>query len=807
MSISRKVFGWLSKTSENHPIIVLSAVALITAFMIAGLLQIKQEYGERTMLSKDSAVVKAMEKAEENFGGTAEEQILIVSKAGLDGNIYQDVKNYETALSNSEGNWNRFIIGTYTPFDNMRIMQSEVAPDGTREFHPTENLLIERMMTLSKDELYEQVELNLEYEQRLAEEMGIPLVQQTISEDRTALLMRVRINSELENAETIKYIKQMQAEASDYFSERDDVEVHITGMASLNSDSSERTISETKYLFIIALVFMILVLFLTFRRISDVILTAAVILIAIVWVMGLSGWLKYPFTYTSTAMMPLLLGITIAYAIHVMLRYYEERKRGFDAKNAVRNASVTVGVAVFMTAATTAFAFASFGISNMPPIQHFGILCVFGVMVSFFLSISMLPSLIVIRDRREKSVRRQMKQDNKKSEKRDIFSFVDDSLIKLSLLAEHHRIVVFTATVLIVAVCIVLGFSISTEADVLKMLPQDMPSIVGMQKVNEYFGGQDMALTIVEGDILEPANLNALLEYQDKLSESDALSEEGERLFEREKMFSIADLIKQLNGEIPESKAEVIGFLIDLQKKSNSSGENQLITQDGGMALVTIRLSRGSQQDMKEIARVIEESSKEVMLSNTELNMQSSGIPLLINEMLGSILPTQLKTSGLALLLCSIIVIIVFRSLFFGLATVSVVFISVALQIGAIAILKWPLDFMTVMVSSLVIGAGIDFGIHITHRFREEWHYGGVDVYEATRNTIAHVGKALLSAAFTTAGAFAIIAFSDVDYMRRFGVVTALSLMFALISSLIVLPCLLSWKASRANNGGIQSIE
>jgi predicted RND superfamily exporter protein len=77
----------------------------------------------------------------------------------------------------------------------------------------------------------------------------------------------------------------------------------------------------------------------------------------------------------------------------------------------------------------------------------------------------------------------------------------------------------------------------------------------------------------------------------------------------------------------------------------------------------------------------------------------------------------------------------------------------------------------------------------------EEWRDGGVEVDEAIRRTVGNVGKALISAAITTAGAFLILAFSKVDYMQRFGVITALSLTFALLSSLLILPSILAWRA------------
>jgi predicted RND superfamily exporter protein len=275
------------------------------------------------------------------------------------------------------------------------------------------------------------------------------------------------------------------------------------------------------------------------------------------------------------------------------------------------------------------------------------------------------------------------------------------------------------------------------------------------------------------------------------------VNEKGNLLFEREKMFSIADLVKKVNGSIPATKAEVISSLVKLQTGAEGESSTRLVNKDATVAMVSVRLERGSQSDMKEVAATMRSRSEDITDAGKGLTVTNGGMPALMTELMGSIVPTQLKTSGLALILCALIVMLVFNSFFFGLAATSVVFIGIALEIGALALLNWPLDFMTVMVSSLVIGAGIDFGIHVTHRFREEWHYGGVEIDEAMRRTIGNVGKALVAAAVTTAGAFGIIAISKMAFMRRFGGITALSLTFALLAALLVLPSILAWRAKR----------
>mgnify|MGYP002682750775 CR=1 FL=1 len=131
----------------------------------------------------------------------------------------------------------------------------------------------------------------------------------------------------------------------------------------------------------------------------------------------------------------------------------------------------------------------------------------------------------------------------------------------------------------------------------------------------------------------------------------------------------------------------------------------------------------------------------------TDLEFSSTGFTVLIADLMGSILPTQLETSGLALLLCALVLIIVFKSFVYGLATLVVVVCGMVAELIFIFAKGWSLDIMTVMVAALVIGAGIDFGIHITHRFREEFHANGNGLEDALKNTVKNVGRALLAAA------------------------------------------------------------
>jgi predicted RND superfamily exporter protein len=802
-----KTFRWFASFSEKKPWVVIAAIAVITLLAMAGAARIHQELGYKTMLPKNYESVKAINVVEEEFGGVSEENILIEADDVLRADILRAVAGYPAYLKENQELWGTFASEVVTPLDQMYYFP----PDSSV---PSQEPLSGKVASLSDEELTAQVERNIAYDREQKKAIGmVGGFIGSISLDRQAILLRVKMNPDLPTKDQIKLAEPLVNYTTEYFEKLPGAKAYISGPATQNRDSNNMMMKDTMFLFLLAFLFIIIVLYITFRRLTDVLLTLAVIVVTIIWVEGLSGWLGFPFTYASSAIMPLLLGIDIAYAIHVMSRYYEERRKGNDPYVSTVTSVVTVGVAVFLTAATTAFGFVSFGISSMPPIIQFGMLCVAGVMISFVLAITLLPATIVLRDRSPRAQERWARRQAKKSDRMGE-SWLDKSLAKLSVLSEHHRVIVGIVTVCIVVACIILSFRMTTEADMNSMMPKDTPSAIAQTEITHFFGGQDIGITLVSGDIMQPANLQSMLEYEDLISSTGEYNSNGNPLIERRKVMSIADIVLIANqGTIPATREQVLQSLMAVSSGGGGGGSSiRLINQDLDTAMVSIYLERGTQSDMQRATEVMRSAGKQVTEENPDISMTYTGMPVLMTDIMSTIVPTQLKTSGLALILCALIVILVFKSVFFGLAATSVVFISIAVEMGALVILGWPLDFMTVMVSSLVIGAGIDFGIHVTHRFREEWHFGGVEIDEAIRRTIGNVGKALVAAAITTAGAFAIIGTSRIVFMRRFGVITALSLTVALLCSLLVLPSILAWRAQgverkRKANGAIEEAE
>lgn len=764
-----RLFTFLARASEKRPWLVVILVALVTVFMLAGMKMLKTEFSQEGMMPEKYESVKTLKDVQDHFGGLSYENILITG---------DDVTNYKVAsllmglspetLEKEAGIKKGDVIKIETymdPLKKMAEMQGMKLPSGIMLGGAVQQFI-------ATPYAQEQV------------------IGATISKDKKATLVRLQLNPHMTQSDQIELSKELD----EYLTKEMGVagaKAYFSGVASQQKDAQEFMARQTSLLFGIAILFIMLVLYMTFRRISDVFLLLFVIVVGIMWVIGLMGWVGIAYTTMSVAIMPLMLGINIAYVIHILSRYYEEREEGGDIFYSSTTAIKTVGVAVFLTAITTVFGFSSFLITDIMPMRDFGIVCMIGIAFSFLLSLTLLPAVIVIRDRRKKAEKLEAHLEKMRKRRREsrYGAMVDGALMGAANAAHRHPWVVTVCVLLLIAFG---GFSVAnvkTGADMRAMMPGDLPSAKAAVMITDSFGAQDADVILVSGDVLKPANLAAYLALEDRIA-NDEFNKDGRKgAFTREGNISIADILANSNGgKLPESEEAVKQALASLSAQMDLS---TMVSKDGKNALIMIRSPYpDSQAETSKKVEILRESSKEFM-EKTGLEASSTGLSVLISDLMGNIVPTQLETSGLALVLCLLVLVVVFKSFSYGLVTLIVVLCGMAAEMSFLYVVGWPLDMMTVTVASLVIGAGIDFGIHITHRFREQRYDRGLPLEESVQTTVRHVGRALIAGGLTTAGVFGILGISTMIPLRHFGWTTAVGLIFCLLGALLVLPSML----------------
>jgi predicted RND superfamily exporter protein len=255
-------------------------------------------------------------------------------------------------------------------------------------------------------------------------------------------------------------------------------------------------------------------------------------------------------------------------------------------------------------------------------------------------------------------------------------------------------------------------------------------------------------------------------------------------------MTSLADVVLSANnGVMPSDKKGVLSAL--KTAAANGGYIGGVLSDDHRYALISMNGRAALSNSAIKMKTSILNRNSNKYLTSQDLGYELGGITPLTNDMTRNIMPTETWSSVLALLVCGLILIVIFRSLPYGLITLTVAFAGVAAEVGFLWFMNWPLDVITSLVSALVIAIGSNFGILFTHRYMQAMKSEGKSAIDALRDTILNLGRANVVAAVSTCAGFLIIMLSQIEPLKRFGGVTAFGIFWSLVASLTLVPALL----------------
>ncbi len=166
-----------------------------------------------------------------------------------------------------------------------------------------------------------------------------------------------------------------------------------------------------------------------------------------------------------------------------------------------------------------------------------------------------------------------------------------------------------------------------------------------------------------------------------------------------------------------------------------------------------------------------------------------SGMPVIFTKLDASLMKSQIQSLLIALVLVTIILIVQLKSVTGGLISVTPIVLTVLFNFAIMAYFNIPLDNATMMIASIAIGIGIDYSIHFTNRFKEEFARNK-NATQALEKTLTTTGRAILINALSVAAGFIILLFAQLIPIQRFGWLTALTMFFSSFSAITFLPAL-----------------
>jgi len=554
----------------------------------------------------------------------------------------------------------------------------------------------------------------------------------------------------------------------------------------------------------IAVLMIIIVLLIVFRSFIDAIISLIALAFSIIWMYGFGAAFHFEFNPMTTAIPILLIGLGIDYGIHLTMRYREEEG---DGKERADKTLSTVGVALLLATLTTSVAFLSNLISPIKLLQQFGILSAFGIFASFITMILFVPSIQQIRRKKKKKERNVMEKGKEYVGK----------IIQLGAIAGNRRPgVIITIALLITIFSGIVALNLNTTFSPEEFLPEDLEitkELLYLMENFEFMGGETQnAYILVKGDVSNPSFYEKLNETVKNLNNDEgvvktngmaevtsiatvmydyaSLSGTGDYIFDS--TFSSLYFTYFTTSGMPKegTTKENITMLYDWLYTHNEKFAKSVLHKSASYDATLIRISTHT-VGKKEIMELYDDLKKDV--EPFESNASVTGDEI-VNEIVKDTLNKGQTNSLIITIVTSFIILIAIfyakdKSPLLGFITAIPIIFCVAWILGTMYLMGMSLNVMTITIASLTIGLGVTYGIHISHRFVEEITKNGIE--EGALRTMHSTGIALFGAAATTIAGFALLSFSLMPPVQQFGEITALTILFAFISSVFILPSFL----------------
>jgi predicted RND superfamily exporter protein len=579
-------------------------------------------------------------------------------------------------------------------------------------------------------------------------------------------------------------------------------------------------------LFLLVIIIIAIILVITYRSALDMVLSLLSILLAIIWMNAIGILLGLTFGMMYMIVPIILIGIGVDYAIHIVMRYKEGRDKERKAvRGAMLLAIATIGASLFLSALTTGVSFSSNMVSTLKPMREFGIFLLIGIFCAFFVVITFIPSVKVLVDtfnlkrqhKRDKGTKKSAKKPEKAKKHKD-----SKILTKVAAIGTRRP---YPIIVIAIVSAIIFGYfamQLTTEFDFREFLPRDsqLTDDISYTFDNFDFGVEEVDVLVKGDDIATSEVLSAMDETQNNI-ENDKHVNEGESII------SILTIIQDVrtpggnfevdddfvtnyntnydlnNDGLPDQGTD-IEALFNYLRNNETYGPaviSVLYYNDGNYqgALIRVSVNTHGGDNNGEIYDELNDDVKPFEDVN-DIKAYATGQPIIMHVLLTSIQENGIKALAITVIIAFVILTILFvfefRSFSLGIMTLIPVILCICWVFGTMFIFGMHLTVLTIFVSTLTIGIGVDYGIHITNRFMESIHdFGNVD--KAMKATIVNTGSALAGAAYTTFGGFIVLFLAPTDPMRMFGMITALSISFSLIASIFILPAFLGVYARR----------
>lgn len=567
------------------------------------------------------------------------------------------------------------------------------------------------------------------------------------------------------------------------FEKDNNLNVYVSGMPYIRTMNSQSIVDEIGIFVGLAFGVTALIFFFFFRSFRATLIAMSVVGIGVIWAFGIIGAFGYELTVLTALIPPLIIVIGVPNAIFLINKYQQEIKNHGNQAKSLQRVITKIGTAAFMTNLTTASGFATFIFTKSRLLKEFGTIASINIMALYILSLLLIPIIYsympIPKDKHLKHL--EMKWMGK------IVSVIEN-------IVRHHRFAVYATTVVLIIVSMIGIYMIKVSGSLIDDMPKSKPFFKDIVFFENEFGG------IMPLEILIDTKKNKGVSSLSTLKRMEKLEETIDEIPQLSKPISILNLVKYskqafYNGNpkyysLPTSQEK--NFILSYSKNADNKSNilKNYVDSTGRYARMTTFMKDIGTNKMEGIEERLESRIlKEFPSDNYKVTFTGKALLFLKGT---KYLTNNLTVSlALAIFMIGLFMASLFRS--FRMILISIIpnMFPLLITAGIMGYFGIPIKPSTILVFSIAFGISVDDTIHFLVKYRQELQTNNWKIKKSVYIALRETGVSMFYTSIVLFFGFLVFTASSFGGTKALGGLVSITLLFAMISNLILLPSLL----------------
>tara|TARA_B100000767_G_scaffold266692_1_gene284432 strand:- start:6671 stop:8923 length:2253 start_codon:yes stop_codon:yes gene_type:complete len=569
----------------------------------------------------------------------------------------------------------------------------------------------------------------------------------------------------------------------DAFEKETNLDVRVSGMPYIRTINAQNIIDEIQLFVLGALLITGIIFFFFFRSYRATFITLLVVTIGVTWAFGFIGLFGYEITVLTALIPPLIIVIGVPNAVFLINKYQQEIKLHGQQAKALQRVISKIGNATLMTNITTASGFATFVFVKSQLLREFGILASINILSIFVLALLIIPILYSFMEPPKKKHLNHLER-----------KWMENVVNWMEKMVREQRITIYITTVIVIILGIIGLYQIRVSGSLIEDMPKTKAFYKDIKFFENEFGG------IMPLEILIDTKKEKGVMKLSTLKRMNKINEVIESFPELSRPVSVVNLVKYSKQayykgnpkyyQLPTAQEQSYIFEYTKNSDGNSNMLNNFVDSTGQYARITTFMKDVGTDKMNDIQERLEQVVKKEF-PKERFNVSFTGKALVFLKGTNYLIGNLVFSLSLAIFLISLFMAWMFRS--FKMILISIIpnMLPLLITAGLMGFFGIPIKPSTILVFSIAFGISVDDTIHFLAKYRQELIANKWKIRKSVYAALRETGVSMFYTSIVLFFGFLVFTVSSFGGTIALGGLVSITLLFAMVSNLLLLPSLL----------------